>query len=41
VGKRFFIPIEKGGTKGYTPPLDKFLPKYYQMRGWNEEGIPK
>ncbi|MBD3212769.1 MAG: hypothetical protein GF311_09175 [Candidatus Lokiarchaeota archaeon] len=41
VGKRFFIPIEKGGTKGYTPPLDKFLPKYYQMRGWNEKGIPK
>jgi len=40
VGNRFFIPIEKGGTKGYTPPLDDFIPKYYKMRGWNEKGVP-
>lgn len=41
VGNRFFIPIKKGGTKGYTPPLDDLVPKYYKMRGWNEKGIPQ
>lgn len=41
VGKKFFIPIQKGGTKGNTPPLDDLVPKYYEMRGWDEKGIPK
>jgi len=40
VGKRFFTPIKKGGTKGYTPPLAKLVPKYYEKRGWNENGVP-
>jgi aldehyde:ferredoxin oxidoreductase len=21
--------------------LDKMLPEYYKLRGWNEEGVPK
>ncbi|MFX1569355.1 MAG: aldehyde ferredoxin oxidoreductase family protein [Promethearchaeota archaeon] len=41
IGSRFSIPIPKGGTKGNIPPLKEMLKKYYKLRGWDSEGIPK
>ena len=41
IGARFSKSIPKGGTKGNIPPLKKMLEKYYNIRGWNSEGIPK
>ncbi|MFW9899980.1 MAG: aldehyde ferredoxin oxidoreductase family protein [Candidatus Thorarchaeota archaeon] len=41
IGTRFSIPIPKGGTKGNIPPLKEMLERYYNIRGWNSEGIPK
>ena len=32
--------IESGPGKGNATRLDKMLPEYYQLRGWNEKGIP-
>jgi aldehyde:ferredoxin oxidoreductase len=29
------------GNKKSVVPLDKMLPKYYKMRGWDKNGIPK
>ena len=33
-------PVPEGNSKGETLDLDKMLPEYYQLRGWNEKGIP-
>ena len=41
IGTRFSIPIPKGGTKGNIPPLKEMLEKYYNIRGWDSEGMPK
>jgi len=41
IGTRFSIPLPKGGTKGNIPPLKDMLEKYYNIRGWDSEGIPK
>ncbi|MBK6335508.1 MAG: aldehyde ferredoxin oxidoreductase family protein [Betaproteobacteria bacterium] len=30
-----------GPAKGLVSGLDKMLPEYYQVRGWNEDGVPK
>jgi aldehyde:ferredoxin oxidoreductase len=30
-----------GFAKGQTVDLEKMLHPYYQLRGWDEEGIPK
>ncbi|MHA1805161.1 MAG: aldehyde ferredoxin oxidoreductase family protein [Promethearchaeota archaeon] len=40
LGKRFFTPIEKGGTKKNIPPLKEMLTRYYEFRGWNAKGKP-
>lgn len=40
-GKRFFTPLDKGGARNNVPPLDTLLPKYYELRGWDANGIPK
>ncbi len=32
--------ITSGPGKGNATRLDKMLPEYYQLRGWNEKGIP-
>jgi len=32
--------IETGPGKGNTTRLETMLPEYYQLRGWNEKGIP-
>ncbi len=34
------VPMPEGPTKGHVHQLDKLLPEYYQLRGWNEMGIP-
>jgi len=39
-GKRFYTPLEKGGSKGNIPPLEGLLEKYYQIRGWDAQGKP-
>jgi aldehyde:ferredoxin oxidoreductase len=33
-------PMPAGPTKGYVHPLDKMLPKYYEIRGWAADGVP-
>lgn len=33
-------PIPEGPSKGEKSKLLELLPNYYQVRGWNEEGIP-
>jgi aldehyde:ferredoxin oxidoreductase len=33
-------PMPGGPAKGRTVPLDKMLPEYYQLRGWDAEGKP-
>jgi len=39
-GKRFYTPLEKGGTKRNIPPLEGLLEKYYQIREWDAQGKP-
>ncbi|MBS4031848.1 MAG: aldehyde ferredoxin oxidoreductase family protein [Clostridiales bacterium] len=33
-------PMPDGPTKGYVHPLKEMLPKYYEVRGWDAQGIP-
>jgi len=33
-------PATSGTGKGLVCQLDKMLPEYYQLRGWNAEGVP-
>lgn len=33
-------PVKGGPQKGRVNQLDKMLPEYYQLRGWDEEGVP-
>lgn len=33
-------PMPAGPSKGHVHPLDKMLPKYYEVRGWNADGVP-
>ncbi len=39
-GKRFYTPLEKGGSKRNIPPLEGLLEKYYQIREWDAQGKP-
>jgi aldehyde:ferredoxin oxidoreductase len=34
-------PAKTGPAKGLVNGLDKMLPEYYELRGWNKEGVPK
>ncbi len=34
-------PIKTGPSKGEVTDLNRMLPEYYQLRGWDENGIPK
>ncbi|SHJ79011.1 aldehyde:ferredoxin oxidoreductase [Anaerobranca californiensis DSM 14826] len=34
-------PIPEGPSKGWVHKLEELLPQYYQLRGWDEEGVPK
>ena len=39
--KRFLEePLPEGAAKGQTVELDKMLPRYYEVRGWGEDGRP-
>ena len=33
-------PMPEGPVKGHVVPIEKMLPKYYKIRGWDEEGRP-
>jgi aldehyde:ferredoxin oxidoreductase len=33
-------PIPDGPSKGQVHELDKLLPEYYELRGWDAEGVP-
>jgi len=33
-------PVSEGPNKGQVHRLDKLLPQYYALRGWDEEGTP-
>ena len=33
-------PIASGASKGEICELDKMFPEYYNLRGWDKEGIP-
>ncbi len=33
-------PMPSGPSKGLVHPLDKLLPEYYGLRGWDAKGIP-
>ena len=33
-------PLPEGPAKGHVVELDKMLPTFYELRGWNKEGIP-
>ena len=34
-------PVKSGPAKGLVNQLDKMLPEYYQLRGWDEGGVPR
>jgi aldehyde:ferredoxin oxidoreductase len=34
-------PAKTGPAKGLVSGIDKMLPEYYQIRGWDTEGVPK
>lgn len=38
--RRMFEPAKTGPRAGKTPPLEKMLPEYYRLRGWDERGNP-
>jgi len=33
-------PIPSGPSKGEVCQLDRMLPEYYKLRGWDKEGVP-
>jgi aldehyde:ferredoxin oxidoreductase len=33
-------PMPEGPAKGHVVELDKMLPEYYRLRGWDENGVP-
>jgi aldehyde:ferredoxin oxidoreductase len=33
-------PMPEGPAKGKVVPLDKMLPEYYRLRGWDSNGVP-
>jgi aldehyde:ferredoxin oxidoreductase len=39
--ERFFKePIQDGLAQGQISQVDEMLPKYYEVRGWGENGVP-
>ena len=39
-GRMLHDPIPSGPSKGEVNQLNKMLPEYYNLRGWNADGIP-
>lgn len=40
-GARFLKPLDKGPARNNIPPLEEFLPLYYELRNWDADGKPK
>jgi aldehyde:ferredoxin oxidoreductase len=39
--KRFtHEPLKKGASKGHVVPVDRMVKEYYEIKGWNKQGIP-
>ena len=34
-------PAASGSAKGHVAELDKMLPEYYRLRGWDPGGVPE
>ncbi|MCK5684087.1 hypothetical protein KAJ27_08195, partial [bacterium] len=39
--ERLLTPLEDGPNPGVVPDMELMLNEFYQMRGFNEEGVPK
>lgn len=39
--RRLMTPVEDGPTAGSVPDMDMMLREYYQLRGFNEDGVPR
>jgi len=37
---RFLEPMPDGNSKGHTFDVNRMLDDYYNMRGWNQQGVP-
>ncbi|MBU2488774.1 MAG: aldehyde ferredoxin oxidoreductase family protein [Proteobacteria bacterium] len=38
--KRLMTPLADGPTEGSVPDMDRMLKEFYQIRGFNEQGVP-
>ena len=38
--KMFEHPLTRGASKGQVVKLNEMLPEYYELRGWDKDGIP-
>ncbi|MEM4831134.1 MAG: aldehyde ferredoxin oxidoreductase family protein [Sulfolobales archaeon] len=38
--RRMLEPLQEGGAAGKVPDLELMLKKYYEIRGWTQDGIP-
>lgn len=39
--RRLLTPMEKGPTAGSVPDMDLMLKEFYELRGFNDDGVPK
>ncbi len=39
--KKLMTPMTEGPTQGSVPDMDLMLAEFYEIRGFNEDGIPK
>jgi aldehyde:ferredoxin oxidoreductase len=39
--KRLLTPMEAGPTEGSVPDMDLMLKEFYELRGFNDDGVPK
>jgi aldehyde:ferredoxin oxidoreductase len=40
--KRFtHDPLKKGASKGQVVPVDRMVKEYYEIKGWDKQGVPK
>jgi aldehyde:ferredoxin oxidoreductase len=33
-------PLTEGPAAGHVSEVEKMLPKFYELRGWDEDGVP-
>ena len=41
LSKRLLTPIHTGPSKGSVPDMDLMLKEFYEVRGFNDDGVPK